>query len=170
MMSLELGAVELFGLAGLVVTVIGNAMPTDQNLRFLNLAGCALWIAHFSLMSAWGAVASLGLAMLMISAGMLGMVSLAIILVAVNGVMVVAASILLAGGIIEYTDFLPLIGGFLINAGVVMMSGGRMTAMIASGEIAWMSASIAIGSLEAFLGNTSSLVALSLRTWSRRYG
>lgn len=61
----------------------------------------------------------------------------------------------------------PVLGGFMINTGIVMCRGHVMTAMIAAGEVLWVLTGLLFHSAPAVMANLINIGALAVRTtWS----
>lgn len=153
------------GALAFILTILGFACPNDRRLQQLNLLGCMAWALHFALLGLFSATGMLVLACLMIAAAYFGRDRISYRLWQVNLaiVPVVAGAALI--GAMPWVDLLPVVGGFLINTGIVRCRGHAMSAMIGGGEVFWVGAGLAVGSPAAIASNLVNLSALSVRVY-----
>ncbi len=158
---------QITGYLALTFTIIGFAAKEDRVLRIANFAGILMWCAHLALLSAWGSFFMMVLAALMVGSGLAGFPKWGLFFWRVNLVVLPAALILTLVGYLPWIAIVPVIGGFLINTAVTLMSGRSLTLMIAAGQVVWLLNGFMIGSLFIVATNVLGLAALVFRIWKQ---
>ncbi len=156
---------QILGLLAVSVIIAGYSFKDDKKLRLLNFAGVCLWLLHFLCLEAWSSVGALSISVLMLGASVAGLRILEKPLIGVNAVLVVsiAWSVLFQG--LSWIELIPATGSFVMNIGIVLLSGIAMTRVVALGTSLWLAFGVLTMNPFVILANSLALASLAWRAW-----
>lgn len=127
----------LLGPMAIVISVISMGMKNDRILRILGVLSCILWAAYFIVGGHYSGAAMNILAVLMISAGLLGWATSgrALMWLGISTIPVSLGAVI--AGSMQLLATLPFLGSSMMNIGMVCMAGRQLTLSLIAGQITW---------------------------------
>lgn len=156
----------LLGPMAIVISVISMGMKNDRILRMLGVLSCIFWAAYFIVGGHYSGAAMNILAVLMITAGLLGWATFGRTLMWL-GISTIPVSLgAVIAGSMQLLATLPFLGSSMMNIGMVCMAGRQLTTALIAGQITWGSFAFLSEAWSSFWMAIISLGALAWREYS----